>query len=65
MKAAFVIDATGAVSSVRIEETTFPDEDVPSCISEQIRKWRFPCPLGGGVVTVSHPWIFKRASSSN
>ncbi len=28
-----------------------------------IRRWKFPEPQGGGIVTVTFPWIFKPAGS--
>jgi hypothetical protein len=30
-----------------------------SCMTEQIRSWQFPPPVGGGTVTVAFPWLFK------
>jgi hypothetical protein len=30
-----------------------------SCVSTAVLSWRFPPPEGGGLVTVSFPFIFK------
>ncbi|MBS1150427.1 MAG: putative abductin-like protein [Myxococcaceae bacterium] len=31
----------------------------------RIRRWKFPEPQGGGVVSVTFPWIFKPAGSDD
>lgn len=61
----FVIDATGAVSDASVAETTIDDANVETCILSQIRRWKFPEPNGGGVVSITHPWFFKPAGSED
>ena len=37
------------------------DAAVADCVVERIKRWTFPKPVGGGVVDVTFPWIFKTA----
>lgn len=60
--AEFTIDGTGRVSNVRIQEDSVGSGGaVGRCISQRIRRWRFPEPKGGGEVIVSYPWTFRAA----
>lgn len=61
----FVIDASGAVSEAQIAESTLDDASVQACVLARIRHWKFPEPRGGGVVSVTHPWFFRPAGSSD
>ncbi len=61
----FVIDPAGAVSDATVAETTIEDANVETCILSQIRRWKFPEPNGGGVVSITHPWFFKPAGSED
>ena len=42
-------------------EDTLGDAAVADCVVERIKRWTFPKPVGGGVVNVTFPWIFKTA----
>jgi hypothetical protein len=55
----FVIGGNGRVSTSKIKQTTMKNERVENCLVRRIRFWHFPAPLGGGVVHVSYPFIFK------
>ncbi|HYX93306.1 MAG TPA: AgmX/PglI C-terminal domain-containing protein [Myxococcaceae bacterium] len=61
----FVIDPTGSVSDASVSETTLANANTESCMLARIRRWKFPEPKGGGIVTVTFPWIFKPAGSSD
>jgi TonB family protein len=61
----FVIDPTGSVSDASVSETTLANATTESCMLSRIRRWKFPEPKGGGIVTVTFPWIFKPAGSSD
>ncbi len=43
----FVISATGAVKSSKVERTTVENEAVESCVADRIKKIQFPAPKGG------------------
>jgi TonB family protein len=57
----FVIDPAGSVSDASVNETTLANTVTESCMISRIRRWKFPEPKGGGIVTVTFPWIFKPA----
>lgn len=61
----FVIDPTGSVSDAAVAETTLENASVESCILSRIRRWKFPEPRGGGVVSITHPWFFKAAGAED
>jgi TonB family protein len=58
---AWTIDPAGAVSESNVSESSIGNANVESCIVQRIRRWKFPEPQGGGVVSVTFPWIFKAA----
>jgi low affinity Fe/Cu permease len=59
----FIISATGAVSSSKVQRTTMGNATVESCVADQIKKIRFPAPKGGGIVIVNYPFVFKNSES--
>ncbi|QDF04874.1 TonB family protein [Myxococcus xanthus] len=60
---AFVIDPTGAVSDASVSETTLNNAAAERCMLSRIRRWKFPEPKGGGVVSVTYPWLFSPAGA--
>ncbi len=60
---AFVIDSTGAVSDASVSETTLNNAAAERCMVSRIRRWKFPEPKGGGVVSVTYPWLFSPAGA--
>lgn len=57
----FVIDGTGRISEVSVQQDTTGNGSVADCMSNRIRRWVFPEPQGGGQVVVTYPWIFRAA----
>lgn len=57
----FTIDPAGAVAEANVSETSLNNGNAENCMLSRIRRWKFPEPAGGGVVTVTFPWIFKAA----
>jgi TonB family protein len=55
----FVIDATGAVETVTITESTLASAEVEACLTRVVQRLRFPPCEGGGIAEVTYPWIFK------
>jgi hypothetical protein len=54
----FTISGVGAVVASEVERTTMSDSAVAACVSQAVRRWRFPKPEGGGSVIVSYPfWL--------
>ncbi|ABF92113.1 FHA/TonB domain protein [Myxococcus xanthus DK 1622] len=59
----FVIDPAGAVSDASVSETTLNNAAAERCMLSRIRRWKFPEPKGGGVVSVTYPWLFAPAGA--
>ncbi len=55
----FIIAADGRVQQARIESSTIGNKQVEKCIIYAVRRFKFPKPKGGGVVSVKYPFIFK------
>ncbi len=55
----FEIGPTGAVSWVRIAESTMSNANVESCLQRVVQRLRFPPCKGGGTAEITYPWIFK------
>lgn len=55
----FVISAQGRVSSAQIASSTLGSGEVESCLTRQVKRWRFPKPRGGGIVIVKYPFSFS------
>ena len=59
----FVIEPSGRVSTATARDYMRPKgagTSMVSCITREVRKWRFPKPLGGGKVVVNYPFIFSQ-----
>ncbi len=52
----FVIGGTGMVIGSNVADSSLPMPSVGECIANAVRRWQFPEPDGGGVVTVSYPF---------
>lgn len=57
----FTISKSGAVSKSNVKRTTMGNITVEKCVARQIKKIRFPKPLGGGIVVVNYPFVFKNS----
>src|SRR5262249_10246024 len=55
----FIIDAAGSVSEANVSESSLDNSNAEQCMLSRIRRWKFPEPEGGGLVSVNFPWIFK------
>ncbi|MBM4379794.1 MAG: energy transducer TonB, partial [Deltaproteobacteria bacterium] len=62
---AWTIDGSGAVADASVSESTLNNGTAEQCILTRIRRWKFPEPEGGGVVSVTFPWVFKPAGSAD
>jgi hypothetical protein len=54
----FSIAVTGQVVASKIQRSTLSNTRVETCVSQAVRRWLFPKPKGGGLVTVSYPFSF-------
>lgn len=55
----FTISATGQVITSVLQSSTMGDVRVESCVTQAVRRWEFPKPVGGGLVIVSYPFNFQ------
>ncbi len=52
----FVIGGTGTVAGSDVAESSYPSASGAECIANAVRRWQFPAPEGGGLVTVNYPF---------
>ena len=57
----FLINGSGAVqgSFVVPDRTNIGSGDVSGCVASAVRRWPFPQPENGGVVSVTYPFLFS------
>ena len=55
----FVIGVDGRVNSANIASSDLGSPGAEGCITGAIRRWKFPLPRGGGVVSVKYPFVFN------
>ena len=54
----FTIAASGeVVTSKVVEPTTTREVQLETCVAAAVRRWRFPKPVGGGIVIVTYPFV--------
>ena len=56
----FVIAGSGAVKNAAVASSDVADPHVASCIAAAVRRWTFPQPEGGGLVTVTYPFVLSQ-----
>ena len=57
----FVIGGTGTVIGSNVADNSLGVPSVGECIANAVRRWQFPAPEGGGVVTVNYPFNLQPA----
>ncbi|QRN95191.1 TonB family protein [Archangium violaceum] len=57
----FIISAEGSVASSEVSQSTAGNVELEKCVAGRVRGWVFPKLKGGGMVTVTYPFIFKAA----
>jgi TonB family protein len=57
----FVIGGTGTVMGSNVADNSLPIPSVGECVANAVRRWQFPAPEGGGVVTVNYPFNLQPA----
>jgi len=55
----FIISPKGRVQSSRVKSSTLGAPKVARCVADRVRRLVFPAPLGGGIVKVNYPFVFK------
>lgn len=59
VKIKFTISGTGSVVAALVNSSTLNNSKVERCMTGKIRRWVFPEPKGGGIVTVTYPFNFS------
>ena len=54
----FTIAVTGKVATAVVQSSTLSNARVENCVVNDVRRWEFPKPYGGGVAIVSYPFNF-------
>ena len=57
----FIIAGTGRVQMAKVYQTTMGYAPTEKCIVRIIKMMRFPQPRGGGIVSVTYPFMFQKA----
>jgi hypothetical protein len=52
----FIIGGNGAVMGSSVADSSVAVPSVATCIANAVRRWQFPSPEGGGIVTVNYPF---------
>ncbi len=60
----FVIGGTGSVMAASVSESNYPIPAVGECVANATRRWQFPAPESGGLVTVSYPFNLSDGDGS-
>ncbi len=56
----FLIGSTGTVMGSQVNESNLSVPSTGTCIANAVRRWQFPSPEGGGVVTVNYPFVLRQ-----
>jgi len=52
----FIIGGNGTVMGSNVADSNLGVPSVGTCIATAVRRWQFPSPEGGGIVTVNYPF---------
>jgi len=55
----FLIAPSGVVQSAHIASSDIASEETEQCIRDAVRRWSFPQPEGGGMVSVTYPFMLQ------
>ena len=56
----FTINGSGIVSAANVGSSSINSAQVEGCVTNRLRGWRFPKPIGGVNVKVQYPFVLKR-----
>jgi hypothetical protein len=57
----WTVTSTGKVKAVRVRSSTLGNPKVAGCISNKIKRWKFPRPKGGEA-KITYPFLFRSVS---
>jgi TonB family protein len=57
----FIVAPTGAVQAAGVASSDLRDATTEQCIVHAVRRWSFPQPDGGGIVSVTYPFMLQQS----
>ena len=57
----FLISSSGAVQTAFVSNSTLQNQSTERCVTDAVRRWVFPAPEDGGLVSVNYPFVFTPA----
>ena len=60
----WLVSADGNVANAFVSETTLKNKTVETCITNAIKRWRFPKPAGGAACKVTYPFALESGGSN-
>jgi hypothetical protein len=61
VKIRFLIGLNGKVEASTVEQNTFKDKGIGTCLRNKMKAWTFPKPRGDQRVSIAYPFEFKTA----
>lgn len=58
----FIISSTGAVQTALVASSTLGHSQTEQCIASAVQRWAFPAPDGGGIVSVTYPFVLQQTN---
>jgi TonB family protein len=55
----WIISPSGSVTTSTVSGSTLGSARVESCVASAVRRWTFPAPDGGGMVSVNYPFTLE------
>ena len=59
ISASWTINSDGGVGQLLTDSEQIRQDVLHPCVKQQISRWKFPAPKGGGVVHVKYPFVFN------
>lgn len=59
VQVSWIIAPSGAVQGSSVSSSTVRNDRVESCIAQAVRRWTFPAPDGGSLVSVNYPFVLR------
>jgi TonB family protein len=60
----FTIGGNGSVIASTLQSSTVANAPLENCIVRAVRRWEFPRPLGGGIASISYPFVLTPGDSA-
>jgi hypothetical protein len=54
----FTVSGEGVVTKAEVASASITDGAMIDCVRGRVLGWKFPKPTGGGLVTVTYPFVF-------